>query len=202
MDNEMESNKRDHKVEITDIAISKVPYVRYREIPEEYYETLHQIAIAVLEYSKSRNDSNETAITYSLDEDIPEGEMSLAVAYGDEHSVDPLNNADAYHMLATAESCVIVIVHNHPSTSKVSLSDVGFLFGYKSVKMVVVVTNLGSINYIVKTDHYDREQAVKLFREAVHKIDNMQNLKQKQDATDYFLNNCYKAGLIFEDGRR
>ena len=29
MDNEMESNKRDHKVEITDIAISKVPYVRY-----------------------------------------------------------------------------------------------------------------------------------------------------------------------------
>ena len=49
MDNEMESNKRDHKVEITDIAISKVPYVRYREIPEEYYETLHQIAIAVLE---------------------------------------------------------------------------------------------------------------------------------------------------------
>lgn len=198
-ENELGSNKRDHKIEITDIAISKVPFVRYREIPEEHYEILHQLAIAVLKYAKERNDCNETAITYSLDETLSEEDGSLAISYGDEHTVDPLNNADAYHLLATARSCVIVILHNHPSLSKVSLSDVGFLLGYEAVKMVVAVTNLGSIHYIVKTEKYDRENAIRLYRDAVRRIENMEDLKQKQDAADFFLNNCYKVGLIFED---
>ena len=200
MDNEMESNKRDHKVEITDIAISKVPYVRYREIPEEYYETLHQLARIVLELARDHNDSNETAITYSLDDSILNADdAELAVSYGDEHSVAPFNNTDAFHMVLSARDCVVIILHNHPSLSKISLSDVGYLFGYETLKMIVAVTNMGSINYIVKTDSYDRDEGLLLYREAVTRLGEARNLREKQEATDYFLNNCFRVGLIFED---
>lgn len=44
---DLEDNKRDHKIEITDVAISKVPLIRYREIPEEHYATLQELAKAV-----------------------------------------------------------------------------------------------------------------------------------------------------------
>ena len=40
---DLETTNRDHKVEITDIAISKVPYVKFREIPEDQYETLQSL---------------------------------------------------------------------------------------------------------------------------------------------------------------
>ena len=37
---DLEQNKGDHKVEISDVAISKVPYVKYRSIPESHYSVL------------------------------------------------------------------------------------------------------------------------------------------------------------------
>ena len=197
----LESTKRDHKVEITDVAISKVPFVKYREIPEEHYATIQELAKVVLELARNNNDCDETAITYSLDD--PEGMFddagSIAVSFGDEHDVDPLSNATAYHLMRSAKRCVIVIIHNHPSLSKISLSDTSYLLKYAAIKMIVAVTNRGSINYIVKQETYDQKNAVNLYREAVDKYNEAKNLKEKQDATDYFLNNCYKIGMIFED---
>ena len=67
------------------------------------------------------------------------------------------------------------------------------------MKMIVAVTNMGSINYIVKTDLYDRDEGLLLYREAVTRLGEARNLKEKQKATDFFLNNCFKVGLVFED---
>ena len=39
----LEHNKRDHKVKITDAAISKVPYVKYRSIPGSHYAVLQEL---------------------------------------------------------------------------------------------------------------------------------------------------------------
>lgn len=197
----LESNKRDHKIEITDIAISKVPFVKYKEIPEEHYKTLQELAKAVLEYSRKRNNCNETAIVYSLDnpdETWNEDEV-IAISYGDEHQVKPLGSIQSHHIWYIAKRCVLIILHNHPSLSKVSLQDVSFLFGEASVKMIVVVTNRGSINYIVKTDNYDRIKGMKLFNEATKELTDDSTLKEIQTATDFFLNNCHKAGLIYDD---
>lgn len=81
------------------------------------------------------------------------------------------------------------------------LEDVMFMLRLSTVKMVVAVTNKGSIGYIVKTQKYEdnRLAAYKLMKEAVEKNNKATNLKQKQDACDYFLNNCCKVGLIYED---
>ena len=75
------------------------------------------------------------------------------------------------------------------------------MFRVSTVKMVVAVTNRGGVGYIVKTDKYEENilAAYKLMAEAVEKSNVATTLKQKQEACDYFLNNCHKVGLIYED---
>ena len=200
---DLEANKRDHKVQITEIAISKVPYIEYREIPEDQYETLQMIARAVLRISKDENNCNEVAIAYDLDGPQKEldGEIYLEWAKGDEFSVEPMSDTDTNHVIVSAKGCVVVILHNHPNLSKISLEDVMFLLRLSTVKMVVAVTNSGSIGYIVKTSKFEENRLAvyKLMEEAVEKNNEATNLKQKQAACNFFLNNCYKVGLIYEE---
>ena len=61
------AKKRDHKIMITDEAINKVPRVQYKEISETEYDNLQELARQVLQISKDENDSNEVAVTYSLE---------------------------------------------------------------------------------------------------------------------------------------
>ena len=197
----LEANKRDHKIEITDVAIEKVPLIKYKYISEEHYKPLQAIAKMVLETAKTENDSNEVVYTYSLDGvDLwDENGDYLAVAFGDEHSVSPESDADTFHLLRTAKDCVLVLVHNHPSLSKVSLQDVSYLLRYETLKMIVVVTNRGSINYIVKSDKFDWLKAAELFNKATKEFLERDELKHRQKVTDTFLSNCTECGLVFEN---
>ena len=198
--NDLEAKKRDHKIMITDEAIEKVPYIKYKCIPEEQYEILQAISKEVLRIAKEENDSNEVAITYSMDIlDMKENESRehyYGIALGTEHSVDPEEDTASYHILNGTANCVVVILHNHPSLSKLSLSDVQFLLQYRTMKMIVSVTNLGGVSYLVKDTNYDRSSAIELFNEAYEMDEKAVDLKGKQKAADYFLNNCSKAGLI------
>lgn len=198
---DLENNKRNHKVDITDIAISKFPLIKYYGIPKEHYKTLQVLSMMVLEFSRRDNNCNETAITYSLDNPASYelDRNYVAITYGDEHSVNPFASTDAFHLLHTAAACVLIVLHNHPSLSKISLQDVAFLIKHHSVKMIVAITNLGSINYIVKTDKYDRDQSILSLKKAVDRYNSVNTLKEKQDATDMFLYNCYKTGLHYAD---
>ena len=102
--------------------------------------------------SKNENNSNEVAITYEMDsrKRIQDGEDYIGVALGGEHEVDRLGRRVSYHLVSSAKECVVIVLHNHPSLSDFSLSDVQFLLRYERIKMMVVVTNLGSISYLVK----------------------------------------------------
>lgn len=48
------SKKRDHKIMITEEAIRKVPFIRYREIPEDEYEIIYELAKQVLRHGKRK----------------------------------------------------------------------------------------------------------------------------------------------------
>lgn len=195
------AKKRDHKIMITDEAIRKVPRIRYKNIPEKEYNILWELSRTVLQISKEENNSNEVAITYSMDskERIKKGEEYIGVALGGEHEVDPISNTTAYHLVVSAKECIVIVLHNHPSLSKFSLSDVQFLLRYSSIKMMVVVTNLGNISYLVKGKGYDYERAVSLFNEAVSSNNAARDLKSLQRAADYFLKNCYKVGIDYDN---
>ncbi len=119
------AKKRDHKIMITDEAIRKVPRIKYKNIPENEYDTIQELARNVLRISKNENNSNEVAITYEM------------------NSMKHIQNGEDYIGVA--------VLHNHPSLSDFSLSDVQFLLRYESIKMMIVVTNLGSISYLVKS---------------------------------------------------
>ena len=97
---DLEANKRDKKVEITDVAISKIPFVKYHEIPEEHFKTLQEIAKEVLRISRDRNNGKEVAITYDLDSPslAMQGEQYIAVAFGDENSVDPRRDIEIVNL--------------------------------------------------------------------------------------------------------
>lgn len=193
--------KRDHKIMITDEAINKVPRIKYKEIPENEYDSLWKLAKSVLKLSKEENNSNEVAVVYSLKSVklIEQGEKYIGVALGTEHDVDPLSNTTAYHLISSAKDCVVIVLHNHPSLSNFSLSDIQFLLKYETVKMLVVVTNLGSISYLVKNKKYDFKKAIALFNEAVDKNNAADNLKDLQAAADYFLKNSYNIGIDYDN---
>ena len=89
------AKKRDYKIMITDAAINKVPRVQYKEIPETEYDNLRELARQVLQISKDENDSNEVAVTYSLESAqlIEKGERYLGIALGAEHDVDPKSDS-------------------------------------------------------------------------------------------------------------
>lgn len=160
-----------------------------------------EMAKNVLKISKDENDSNEVAITYSLDSAklIEQGERYIGIALGAEHDVDPLSDSTSYHLICTSRDCVVIVLHNHPSLSAFSLSDIQFLLRYETVKMMVVVTNLGSVTYLVKNGKYDFEKAVILLNEAVDLNNKAKNIKDLQDAADYFLKNCYNVGINYEN---
>lgn len=195
------AKKRDHKIMITDEAIKKVPRIQYKNIPQSEYNTIRELARIVLRISKDENNSNEVAITYSMDsaERIQRGEEYIGVALGGEHEVDPISNTTAYHLVSSAKECIVIVLHNHPSLSDFSLTDVQFFLQYASVKMMVVVTNLGSISYLVKGHRYVYENAVTLFNEAVSLNNEAGDLKGLQKAADHFLKNCHSIGIDYDN---
>jgi hypothetical protein len=195
------AKKRDHKIMITDEAISKVPRIQYKDIPEDEYDNIQDLARNVLKISKEENDSNEVAITYALESlsYIQKNEEYIGVAIGGEHGVDPLNSTVAYHLIKAKGNCVVIVLHNHPSLSNFSLTDIEFLIQYDKIKMMVVVTNLGSITYLVKTDKYDYYNAIELINTAISMNNEAKNLKDLQDAADYFLKNCNTVGITYDN---
>lgn len=195
------AKKRTNKIMITDMAIEKVPLIRYREIPESEYLMLQELAREVLMISKNDNDSNEVALTYSLDYRtlLAEGKEFMGVALGDEHSVDPCMNTVAYHLITTSIQCVVIVLHNHPSLSKFSLEDVKFFLSNGTVKMMVVITNLGNISYLVKKENYNRKKAIEIFNNAVSMHNKGSNIHDYQKAVFHFLSICHEANIVYED---
>lgn len=195
------AKKHDHKIIITDEAIEKVPFIRYKEIPEEEYPIIHMLARKVLQLLKDENESNEVAITYSMDnpKDEKAAEQCFGIDFGDEHSADPMRDSYSYHLICGSKKCVVISLHNHPSLSKISLVDVRFFLEHSAIKMLIVVTNLGNIYYMVKSKKFDIEKAIDTFNEAVSANNEAIGLKALQKASEHFLKNCHKAGIIYED---
>lgn len=112
-----------------------------------------------------------------------------------------MRDSYSYHLLCGSKECVVISLRNHPSMSKISLVDVRFFLEHRTVKLLTVVTNLGNIYYLVKTKAFSIDQAINIFNEAVTITNGNVGLKALRNASEYFLENCYKAGIVYA-GRR
>lgn len=94
-----QAKKRTEKVYITDIAIQKVPYIKYKNLSEEQNHIMRQLARDVLALAREYNNSNEVAITCDIGADSPLEEYGIS--YGTEHGVQITSDTLSNHILTS-----------------------------------------------------------------------------------------------------
>lgn len=192
------SNKKNHKIDITDVAINKVGVIEFEAIPKEEHLIISNLAKMVLEISKECNNSNEVSITYKMGTDIRDLESSIGVQFGNEYEVDPLGNTTSYHIIKGQNECIVILLHNHPSLSSFSLDDIYFFLSYHAIKMMVLISNKGDIHYMVKNDKYDVDKNMLLLNKAGNEYNKSKSLKKKFEAISIFFKGCKKNGIIYK----
>ncbi len=173
------AKKRDKKVYITDIAIDKVPFVQYKGFSDHQNYIMRELAQEVLTVSKDENDSNEVAITCDLGMTDPL--EVYGVSLGTEHEVDIRADTLSNHILVSQESVAVVILHNHPSIQTFSIQDIRFFIEFSVLQVMVVVSNQGTVHYLMREEDYDLKKAAALFNECV------ENLKKDSPLTEIYL---------------
>ena len=149
-----QAKRRDKKVYITDVAIDKVPLVKYDGFTDGQNIIMQELAKDVLLLSKEKNNSNEVAITCDLESDNPLS--TFGVSLGTEHEVDILADTLSNHIIVSKRSVAVVVLHNHPSTQTFSLQDIHFFILHPMIKVIVVVSNQGTVHYLKR----DRKSVV------------------------------------------
>lgn len=196
--NDLEMSKEHfQKVSITDIAIEKVPYIKYHGLSEKQCEIIQLLAKEVLAISKEENDSDEVAITYKMNNDDCK-EPDFGVAFGDGHSVEIESDAYSYHLLQSTEEVVIVILHNHPSPQTLSYDDLSTFILYRNIKMILAVTNQGTIHYIMKHEGYEFDKARDLMVKYSKPIEEAKTNEVAYELTIDLLKELKQLGLYYE----
>ena len=190
-----QAKKRTDKIPITDVAITKVPYIEYKGLDDKQNKVLWMLAKTVLQEAMEYNDSNEVAITFDLNSDLDH--MQYSVTYGTEDNVDICADNLAYHILQSAKQATIVILHNHPTAKTFSPDDISFFLMYKFLKYIVVVTNQGTLHYMMKDKKYDFEKAVQLYTECLEELDANSSVAEVYAASLSFIARCSEVGLFY-----
>ncbi|MBO5068823.1 MAG: hypothetical protein J6C37_00440 [Roseburia sp.] len=186
---------RNCKVYITDIAIEKVPFVEYHGFDEDKNKIMQELAKNVLILSKEENDSNEVAITCDLGTVNPLEQFGISL--GTEHEVNILADTLSNHIIVSQESVAVVVLHNHPSTQTFSLQDIQFYLEYPMLKVIVVVSNQGTVHYMMRDKNYDYKKAFQLFRECIADLRRNSPVKEQYLAALSFLAKCSEVGLYY-----
>ena len=190
-----QAKRRDRKVYITDIAIEKVPYIEYHGYDEDKCKIIQELAKNVLLLSKEENNSNEVAITCDLGIENPLEQFGISL--GTEHEVDILADTLSNHIIVSQKSVAVVVLHNHPSTQTFSLQNIQFFLQYPMLEVIVVVSNQGTVHYMMREDGYDYREAFQLFKECISDLlPNSPVMEQYLSALS-FLAKCSEVGLYY-----
>lgn len=189
------ATKRDKKVYITDIAISKVPLVQYKGFTDNQNRVMQRLAQEVLTVSKKENDSNKVAITCDLGADNPL--EVYGISFGTEHEVDVRADTLSNHILVSQKSVVVVVLHNHPSTQTFSIQDIRFFLEFPVLEVMVVVSNQGAVHYLRREESYDLKKAVALFNECVEDLGKDSPLTEIYLASLSFLAKSSEVGIYY-----
>lgn len=157
-------NTNEKKISITDIAVSKIPYIKYPDMSIDDSIIIHELAEKVLRIAKEENDSNEVVITYDLDtqdKSLEHLEQHIGICKGNEHETDVFSDTASQLIIDTAKNIAVVNLHNHPNCSLFSIYDITFFLRYESIKMMVLLSNKGELYYMSKTQGaYNHNQAI------------------------------------------
>ena len=111
-------------------------------------------------------------------------------SYGTEHSVQITSDTLSNHILTSADSVSVVILHNHPLSQTFSLEGIRFFLVYSTVAVISVVSNQGTIHYLYKDKQYDFHKAFALFKEFAAKATKNLTVKEHYDIALFFETVC------------
>ena len=188
---ELHSKDRFKKVTITDVAISKVQRIRYKDLTEEQNSALYNLARLVLLRSQMENNSDEVA--YTIDLDDLDGKRGFVK--GDEHEIMIGADAVSYHLIRAGRK--VAIVHNHPSTQTLSMQDIYLFISNKPVHVIVVLSNQGAVHYLMKDSNFDFAAARDLYNSCISDLTKDSPAKEKYNAALDFLAHCTETGLFY-----
>ena len=206
-------NKNNGKRLITDVAISKIPYVMYPDLTKTQSLIVHELAEHLLNLAKSQNNSNEIAVTYNLDnnDDISNGMMEVlektGICFGTNNETELFSDSKTMSIINRAKSIAIVNLHNHPSCNTFSIQDISVFLKETAIKLMLVLGNNGELYYLSKNiDKYNflqaREYLVNATKAVAPTIGNKKQTfltyKEMRDIGDLFLKNCDQFGIEYK----
>lgn len=186
-----QAKKRDHKIMITDAAISKVPCLKIPECGDAFCKKLQSIHKALLKEAQTSNDSNEVAVVYNI------YTIKQVFVRGDEGQVDVDSDIDIKVMYNKSHAEELVLIHNHPSTSNFSLADIDYFIANEYLFLMSVVTNQGEVYAIYKTSAYNYNEIRKLEKQLANKY----SLDRQAEIAKEFLKQCQKGGVRYVKGK-
>ena len=187
----IQAKRRDRKIAITDIAITKIPYVKIPELDELAAKELYDAHREVLSAAQRLNNSNEVALVYNL------YTKERYMVMGDACHVDVDNDIGIRTLQKKSYAGDLVLVYNYPTTAKFSLADIDYFIANDYIGMMTVVTNQGDVYLIRKTACYCYERAKELELILIKQY----SLEEQALIVERFLKECAKGGIVYAEGR-
>ena len=185
-----QAKKRDHKINITDIAIEKIQRKDISELSSYQNDKILEANRSTLLLSKEENNGNEVAKLISLYSD------ESAYHLGKENSVDIFENPNAYSMAVNGAERTLFLSHNHPSTQTFSYSDIGVLLRVDSLFGISVVTNMGDVHILYKTQKYDFYKAYEYIKN-IRSEYKVYDENADKEIVRRFIKNSKQVGIVF-----
>ncbi len=136
---------------ITDRAIEGVPRTKINGYTDKQCAFIQEQHKELLKYARENNDGKEVAFVFR------KGLIGRTEYIGSDDSLD-------FGMALAGKGNDIFVMHNHPRNSGFSDTDIAFLLGNDSIKVLSVVKNNGSVETLSKTAMYDKEKIVLDFK--------------------------------------
>ena len=194
---------------ITDISISKIPYVVYPDMNTDLNLVIHELAEHLLSLAKQNNNSNEVAITFNLEDNfkIKDGMDNIlekvGICYGSQNEIDLFSDTQTMSVINRARSIAVINMHNHPSCSSFSTTDISTFLKETVVKVMIVIGNNGELYYLSKNENYNHDKARKYLTDIGKVIipgisdTEKATVKDLRAVADIFLKNSSRFGIEY-----
>lgn len=185
-----QAKKRNHKIMINEIAISKVPLAKIKGLSLAECEMLQQEHKEILKIAMEQNDSNEVLSLLTL------GNGSSVRILGTETGVNPFSSPEGCSALSLAGRYTLAFLHNHPSTNNFSLADIATFVQAREIGLMSVVTNQAEVYMLLKSYDFNYRKVFELGLKVYDAYSAGEF--SHEEAVKAFLRNCIQWGVNYE----
>ena len=201
--NDFKQKKRTRAIQITDIAINKIPRADIYGFSVEqnmYIQSLCKSVLIEAQKLNAMHNTNEMEVGMLVD--IHSWE-SFLIKGTRPREVEIKNNAEAYKQLMGGYKNQLMFIHNHPSTGTFSGEDFKMFCYHSSLYIMTVVGNDSSMYMLTKTTEFNVEKAMTDYMKLAMQYYN-DGFKNNNGtlAIREILKNAKKYGLLYRKGRK